>query len=247
METSLANGAIPVTGGAGFTGLLPTGKLVETGVDSRVTADSWCGPVSNPVTVRGEVDVRPVGLTTGKGRIEATDGVNHVFHLAASVGGVNQIKTMSVGGPAPSALTNQHAAGAARLTGPDRLLFASGACVYRQRHDGLNFFGEGKPVPADPHSTSGWAKTLAERAATAYQRGADLRTSSARTFDCCAPGEPLDPDSSHVIPSPRRKVIAERGVYTGKRGSANARLVVGCQRPGLRPRGPGNASVRTVT
>lgn len=207
METSLANGTILVTGGAGFIGSFLTEKLVEVGADIRVADNFSRGSMSNLAPVRDDVDVRPVDLTTQKGCIEATNGVDHVFHLAASVGGIHYIQEENVGGLTPSVLMNQHMLEAARINDVDRFLFASSACVYRQRHDGLNRFSEDQAVPADPHSTYGWAKVLGERACKAYRTDTDLRTSSVRIFNCYGPRETLDPDSSHVIPSLCRKVI----------------------------------------
>jgi nucleoside-diphosphate-sugar epimerase len=207
METSLADSTILVTGGAGFIGSFLTEKLVDIGADVRVADNFSRGSMSNLATVQEEVGIRPVDLTTQKGCIEATDGVDHVFHLAASVGGIHYIKEENVGGLTPSVLMNQHMLEAARINDVDRFLFASSACVYRQQHDGLNTFSEDQAIPADPHSTYGWAKLLGERACKAYQTDTGLRTSSVRIFNCYGPRETLDPDSSHVIPSLCRKVI----------------------------------------
>jgi UDP-glucose 4-epimerase len=104
---------------------------------------------------------------------------------------------------------NQHMLEAARINDVDRFLFASSACIYRQEHDELNLFSEGQAIPADPHSTYGWAKVLGEVACDAYQTDTDLDTSSVRIFNCFGPRESLDPESSHVIPSLCRKVIEE--------------------------------------
>jgi nucleoside-diphosphate-sugar epimerase len=104
---------------------------------------------------------------------------------------------------------NQHMLEAARINNVDRFLFASSACIYRQEHDDLNKFSEDQAIPADPHSTYGWAKILGEVACDAYHTDSALRTSSVRIFNAYGPRENLDPDSSHVIPSLCRKVIEE--------------------------------------
>jgi UDP-glucose 4-epimerase len=104
---------------------------------------------------------------------------------------------------------NQHMLEAARINDVDRFLFASSACIYRQQHDDLNRFSEDQAIPADPHSTYGWAKVLGEIACDAYQEDCDLDTAMVRIFNCYGPRESLDPDSSHVIPSLCRKVIEE--------------------------------------
>jgi len=137
----------------------------------------------------------------------ATDGIDDVFHLAASVGGIHYIKRENVGGLTPSVLMNQHMLEAAETNGVDRFLFASSACLYRQQHDELNRFSEDQAIPADPHSTYGWAKGLGEGACDAYHTDTELDTGAVRIFNCYGPRESLDPDSSHVIPSLCRKVV----------------------------------------
>jgi hypothetical protein len=104
---------------------------------------------------------------------------------------------------------NQQLLEAARINDVDRFLFASSACIYRQEHDGLNKFSEDQAIPANPHSTYGWAKILGEVACRAYHTDTDLATGMVRIFNCYGPKESLDPTSSHVIPSLCRKVIEE--------------------------------------
>ena len=207
MDERLADRTVLVTGGAGFIGSFLTQKLVSLGAQVRVADNFARGDASKLTDVREEVELLPVDLTTQKGCIEATEGVDDVFHLAASVGGIHYIKQENVGGLTPSVLMNQQMLEAARVNGADRFLFASSACVYRQEHDGLHLFSEDQAVPADPHSTYGWAKILGEVACDAYHTDTDLRTSSVRIFSCYGPRESLDPGSSHVIPSLCRKVI----------------------------------------
>ncbi|MDS0284529.1 NAD-dependent epimerase/dehydratase family protein [Haloarcula onubensis] len=207
MHDDLADRTVLVTGGAGFIGSFLTEKLVSLGADVRVADNFSRGDWSKLDAVSDDVEILPVDLTTQKGCIEATEGVDDVFHLAASVGGIHYIKAANVGGLTPSVLMNQFILEAARINDVDRLLFASSACIYRQEHDGLNRFSEDQAIPADPHSTYGWAKLLGEVACDAYHTDTDLRTSSVRIFNCYGPRESLDPDSSHVIPSLCRKVI----------------------------------------
>lgn len=198
-----------VTGGAGFIGSHLTERLVELGCDVVVADDFSRGSPDNVDHLLDDVELRTVDLTTHKGCIEATEGVDHVFHLAASVGGIHYIKRENIGGLTPSVLMNQHMLEAARINDVDRFLFASSACIYRQQHDDLNRFSEEQAVPADPHSTYGWAKVLGEVACEAYHEDCDLDTAMVRIFNCYGPRESLDPDSSHVIPSLCRKVIEE--------------------------------------
>lgn len=196
-----------VTGGAGFIGSHLAEELAEVGADVVIADDFSRGSLRNLRSFEENVELRPVDLTTREGAQRAVRGVDHVFHLAASVGGIHYIKRENVGGLTPSVLMNQQILEAARINDIDRFLFASSACVYRQQHDDLNLFSEDEGVPADPHSTYGWAKIHGEVACEAYYQDCDIATSSVRIFNCYGPRESLDPDSSHVIPSLCRKVI----------------------------------------
>ena len=207
MSKGLADRTVLVTGGAGFIGSFLAEKLVSLNADVRVADNFSRGDAAKLSSVRDDVEILPVDLTTQKGCIEATEGVDDVFHLAASVGGIHYIKKENVGGLTPSVLMNQCMLEGARINDVDRLLFASSACIYRQEHDDLNLFSEEQAMPANPHSTYGWAKILGEVACDAYHRDTSLQTSSVRIFNCYGPRESLDPESSHVIPSLCRKAI----------------------------------------
>jgi UDP-glucose 4-epimerase len=204
--------SVLVTGGAGFIGSFLVEELVDHGADVTVADNFSRGGPDRIDHLRDEITLLPTDLTTHKGCIEATEGIDDVFHLAASVGGVHYIKRENVGGLTPSVLMNQHLLEAAETNDVDRFMFASSACLYRQQHDDLNRFSEDQAIPANPHSTYGWAKVLGEVACDAYHTDTDLDTGAVRIFNCYGPRESLDPDSSHVIPSLCRKAIeAEEG------------------------------------
>jgi UDP-glucose 4-epimerase len=201
-----------VTGGAGFIGSFLTEELLDRDADVIVADNFSRGDFEKIAHLEDEIEIRPVDLTTHKGCIEATENVDHVFHLAASVGGIHYIQRENVHGLTPSVLMNQHMLEAARINDVDRFMFASSACIYRQQHDDLNKFSEDQAIPANPHSTYGWAKVLGEVACDAYHTDTDIDTGAVRIFNCYGPRESLDPDRSHVIPSLCRKAIeAEDG------------------------------------
>ena len=201
-----------VTGGAGFIGSFLTEELLDRGADVIVADNFSRGDFEKITHLEDEIEIRPVDLTTHKGCIEATENVDHVFHLAASVGGIHYIQRENVHGLTPSVLMNQHLLEAARINDVNRFMLASSACIYRQQHDDLNRFSEDQAIPANPHSTYGWAKVLGEVACDAYHTDTDIDTGAVRIFNCYGPQESLNPDRSHVIPSLCRKAIeAEDG------------------------------------
>jgi len=199
--------SVLITGGAGFIGSFLTEELVERGADVIVADNFSRGDPDRIAHLSDEIRFAPTDLTTYKGCIEATEDVDDVFHLAASVGGIHYIQRENVGGLTPSVLMNQHMLEAAVTNDIDRFLFASSACLYNQNDEGLNRFSEDQAIPANPHSTYGWAKVLGEVACRAYHTDTSLETGAVRIFNCYGPRESLDPDSSHVIPSLCRKVI----------------------------------------
>jgi nucleoside-diphosphate-sugar epimerase len=198
-----------VTGGAGFIGSFLTDRLVELDADVRVADNFSRGDPDRIDHLRSDIELLSTDLTTHRGCVQATVNIDHVFHLAASVGGIHYIQRENVDGLTPSVLMNQNMLEAADVNDVDRFLFASSACIYRQEHDDLNLFSEDQATPADPHSTYGWAKVLGEVACEAYQTDTNLDTGAVRIFNAFGPRESLDPDSSHVIPSLCRKVIEE--------------------------------------
>lgn len=206
------NPTVLVTGGAGFIGSHLVDHLLEYECDVVVADNFSRGCLDNIEHAIDEIELVPVDLTTEEGCMRATEGADYVFHLAASVGGIHYIQREKVGGLTPSVFMNQHMLEAARLNDVKRFLFASSACIYRQEHDGLNRFSEEQGIPANPHSTYGWAKILGEIGCRAYYEDCDIRAGSVRIFNAYGPRESLDPGSSHVIPSLCRKAIeAEDG------------------------------------
>jgi UDP-glucose 4-epimerase len=212
MTTDWKGKPVLVTGGAGFIGSFLTERLVELGADVVVADNLSRGDRSKLAAVADDVEFRSVDLTTIEGCLRATEGVDVVFHLAASVGGIHYIQRENVGNLTPSVLMNVNMLEAARIHGVEQFLFASSACIYRQTHDELNRFREEEGFPANPFSTYGWAKVLGELACKAYHDDYGMRTVSVRIFNAYGPRESLDPASSHVIPSLVRKAIeAEDG------------------------------------
>lgn len=199
-----------VTGGAGFIGSHLVKILVKKGAVVRVADNLSRGRIENLSGVLDEIEFRKVDLTKETHCLDACKGTHTVFHLAASVGGIEYLKKASVGGCVPSILMNTHMLEASVKCGVDRFLFASSACVYHAYYEGREVpvhLREEDAYPALPHTTYGWAKLLGEIQCDAYFKDYGLKTSVTRLFSVYGENENLDPRWSHVIPSLIRKAI----------------------------------------
>jgi len=198
---------ILVTGGAGFIGSCLVKKLVALGSDVIVADNLSRGRKENLRPVQNCIQFKKVDLTKMENCLAVTRDVDYVFHLAASVGGIQYITKENVGGLTPSILMNTNILEAARINDVERFLFTSSACVYRDRGQGLNRFKEEDAIPANPLTTYGWAKILGEIQCKSYHLDYGIKCSVPRIFNAYGENENLDPRWSHVIPSLIRKAI----------------------------------------
>ncbi|MFX0206157.1 MAG: NAD-dependent epimerase/dehydratase family protein [Candidatus Hodarchaeota archaeon] len=196
-----------VTGGAGFIGSHLVDALVEREASVRVADDLSRGRLENLSDALNEIEFEKRDLTKEENCLLVTKGMDLVFNLAASVGGIHFIKEENVGGCIPSLLINAHMLEAARKWSVERFLFTSSACVYRERGLELNQFKEEDAYPANPLTTYGWAKLMGEILCRSYYLDYGLKCSVVRIFNCYGPRENLNPKWSHVIPSLIRKAV----------------------------------------
>ncbi len=98
--------------------------------------------------------------------LAATRGVDHVYALAADMGGMGFISHNHATILYNNALINLHTIEAARQAGVGRYLYSSSACVYP---DYLQADADVKPLreedayPAQPQDAYGWEKLISER------------------------------------------------------------------------------------
>jgi nucleoside-diphosphate-sugar epimerase len=196
-----------VTGGAGFIGSHLVKKLLDLKSEVYVADNFSRGNIANIEPVLNKIHLYRVDLTKLENCLLVTKGIDYVFHLAASVGGIQYIKKENVGGCTPSLLMNTNMLEAARINDIDRFLFTSSACVYREKSLQLNRFKEEDAYPANPLTTYGWAKLIGEIQCKSYYTDYGIKCSVVRIFNAYGENENLDPKSSHVIPSFIRKTI----------------------------------------
>lgn len=102
----------------------------------------------------------------------ATRGVDHVYALAADMGGMGFISANHATILRNNALINIHTMEAARMNGVSRYLFSSSACVYPdhlQTDPNVVPLREDDAYPASPQDAYGWEKLIAERLCQAYR------------------------------------------------------------------------------
>ena len=104
--------------------------------------------------------------------LQATRGVDHVYALAADMGGMGFISKYHAEILHNNILINTHTLEAARLNGTTRYLYTSSACVYPehlQTEASVVALKEDDAYPAAPQDAYGWEKLITERLCHHYQ------------------------------------------------------------------------------
>ena len=147
--------------------------------------------------------------------LKATRGVDHVYALAADMGGMGFISANHATILRNNALINLHTLEAARLNGVSRYLFSSSACIYPQH---LQTDAEVVPLkeadayPADPQDAYGWEKLVAERLCLYYADEFGMETRMTRFHNIYGPYGTYDGGREKAPAAICRKVaLAEPG------------------------------------
>jgi len=122
--------------------------------------------------------------------LQATRGMDEVYHLAANMGGIGFIETHKAEIVRDNTLIDTHMLEAARVNGVERLLFTSSACVYpRQLQESPDVapLREEQAYPAEPEDGYGWEKLLAERLCRHYREDFGLDTRIVRFHNIFGP------------------------------------------------------------
>jgi nucleoside-diphosphate-sugar epimerase len=122
--------------------------------------------------------------------LQATRGVDEVYHLAANMGGIGFIESHKAEIVRDNTLIDAHTLEAARLNGVERLLFTSSACIYPRRlqeSPDATPLREEQAYPADPEDGYGWEKLLAERLCRHYREDFGLETRVVRFHNIFGP------------------------------------------------------------
>lgn len=122
--------------------------------------------------------------------LEATRGVDEIYHLAANMGGIGFIETHRAEIVRDNTLIDTHMLEAARRNAVERLLFTSSACVYPrhlQESPDATPLREEQAYPADAEDGYGWQKLMTERLCRHYREDLGLDTRIVRFHNIFGP------------------------------------------------------------
>jgi nucleoside-diphosphate-sugar epimerase len=119
----------------------------------------------------------------------ALDGprFDHVYQLAADMGGMEYLASASAEIMHDNVLINAQMADAAGRAGVARYFFSSSVCVYRDMAPGEPALDEADAYPALPDNDYGWEKLYSERLVSALGRRHGMETRVARFQNCYGP------------------------------------------------------------
>lgn len=122
--------------------------------------------------------------------LQATRGLDHVYNLAANMGGIGFIESHKAEIMHDNVLINVHMLEAARMNGVARYLYTSSACIYpgyRQNTPNVTPLKEEDAYPADPEDGYGWEKLFSERQCRHYFEDYGLETRVVRFHNIFGP------------------------------------------------------------
>ena len=122
--------------------------------------------------------------------LQATQGVDGLYALAADMGGMGFISSHHARILHNNALINIHTLEGARTNGVKRYLFASSACIYpeyKQMDADVTPLSEGDAYPAQPQDAYGWEKLMAERLCLHYGEDYGIETRIVRFHNIFGP------------------------------------------------------------
>jgi len=120
----------------------------------------------------------------------ATHGIDHVYNLAADMGGIGYITSFLADIARNNILINTHMLEAAHLNGIFKYFYSSSACIYPQHmqtSSDITPLKESDAYPADAEEGYGWEKLFTEKLCQYYQHDFGLQTRVARFHNVYGP------------------------------------------------------------
>jgi GDP-D-mannose 3', 5'-epimerase len=178
---------ILVCGAGGFIGGHLVNTLFAEGAASVRAVD--VKPFGKWYQKNPSADSRILDLQLRESCLEAAEGIDSVFQLAADMGGMGFIennKALCM----LSVLTNTHMLVAAREAGAKRFFYSSSACVYngdKQKSADVVPLKEEDAYPALPEDGYGWEKLFSERMCRHFREDFGIESRVARFHNVYGP------------------------------------------------------------
>jgi GDP-D-mannose 3', 5'-epimerase len=176
---------ILVTGAGGFIGHHLVNRLKHEGC--WVRGVDLKGPEYEPTAAD---EFKQLDLRDYENCLDATQGVDQVYNLAADMGGIGYITAYLADISRNNILINAHMLEASRATGVKRFLFSSSACVYaqyKQKSADVSPLREEDAYPAEPEPGYGWEKLYAEEMCRYFRHDHHLETRIVRFHNVYGP------------------------------------------------------------
>lgn len=146
--------------------------------------------------------------------LKVTKGIDHVYTLAANMGGIGFIETHKAEIVRDNILINTHMLEASRLNKVKKFFFSSSACVYpdyRQDKEAVTALKESDAYPANPEDGYGWEKLFVERMCRHYYEDFGLSTYVARFHNIYGPEGTYDGGREKSPAAISRKIALANG------------------------------------
>ena len=177
---------ILVTGGGGFIGSHLAKHLYEQGHFVRVADVKFDDYIQGTYcTEKCKLDLRVL-----ENCLEATQGIDKVYNLAANMGGIGFISSVFADVCHDNILINTFMLESAVKSKVKKFFFSSSACVYpnyMQKVAKIPPLKEEDAYPADPNEAYGWEKLFTEEMVKAYQINYKLDARIARFHNIYGP------------------------------------------------------------
>lgn len=174
-----------VTGAGGFIGHHLTKYLVDRGYWVRGV------DIKEPEYEATAADeFKLLDLSVHDNCLQATEGMDEVYGLAANMGGIGFIENNKAVIVRDNTFINLHTIEAARSNGVKRYLYTSSACIYpgyKQNETDITPLREEDAYPADAEDGYGWEKLYMERVCRHYTEDFGLDTRVVRFHNIFGP------------------------------------------------------------